>query len=372
MAYQGQSDLYRIPFTKEGDQLSEAEEETIVTIIENQLRGGILAAGGTRVFDEGSFTTVINPDNTVIVTLSGNPAVQGIADQGLIEVAGSVVWQDIPTGDSFFLYVRTNESTYEEPGNVDAIFDTTLITRTDHLLLATLDNTIPGSPVLDTNPPEKPTGANLFELLNGIGTDPFGDTLTQTNLFVTNELRVTNGAGKTVTIRQLNAAATLPLLTFTNSSSQPDIKGGTELKLADSRTVAAGLALTDTDFSTLPLGGASIVGAINKIAKTPAIALTDEATIATDVATGNTFAVTLGASRTLGNPTNSTGGQRVVWRIRQDGTGSRILSLGSDFRLGTDISSVVLSTDLDKTDYLEAIYQEDDAKWDVIRFVRGY
>ena len=65
-------------------------------------------------------------------------------------------------------------------------------------------------------------------------------------------------------------------------------------------------------------------------------------------------------------------GQRIVWELIQDGTGSRTMVLGSKFALGTEISAVTLSTDSDKRDFLEAVYNETADKGYVIRFVTGY
>jgi hypothetical protein len=100
--------------------------------------------------------------------------------------------------------------------------------------------------------------------------------------------------------------------------------------------------------------------------------LIDAATIAVDASLGNDFTVTLGGNRTLGNPTNSVNGQKILFAIRQDGAGNRTLALGSDYRLGTDIPSVTLSTAAGKTDYLGVRYNGTDSKWDVLAFTKGY
>lgn len=102
------------------------------------------------------------------------------------------------------------------------------------------------------------------------------------------------------------------------------------------------------------------------------VALTDAATISTDASLGNVFTVTLGGNRTLGNPTNLTNGQKVVWRLKQDGTGNRTITLDTAFRLGTDITTITLSTAASKTDYLAAIYNGADSKLDIVAFVKGY
>ena len=61
-------------------------------------------------------------------------------------------------------------------------------------------------------------------------------------------------------------------------------------------------------------------------------ALSDGATITPDFAVANNFSVTLGGNRTLANPTNLTAGQSGVIVITQDGTGSRTLAYGSNFK----------------------------------------
>lgn len=102
------------------------------------------------------------------------------------------------------------------------------------------------------------------------------------------------------------------------------------------------------------------------------VTLTDAATIATDASLGNRFRVTLGGNRTLGNPTNPSDGQQCIWEIKQDGTGSRLLTLDTKFRFGTDITGVTLTTTANKTDYLTAIYNSSADKWDVVGFLKGY
>jgi hypothetical protein len=102
------------------------------------------------------------------------------------------------------------------------------------------------------------------------------------------------------------------------------------------------------------------------------ITLADAATIATDASLGNHFRVTLGGNRTLGNPTNPTDGQKIMWEIIQDATGSRTIALGAKFALGTDISTVTLTTTANKRDFLGAVYNASTDKWYIVAFVKGY
>jgi hypothetical protein len=62
------------------------------------------------------------------------------------------------------------------------------------------------------------------------------------------------------------------------------------------------------------------------------VTLTDAATIAWDMATGIDFTVTLTASRTLGNPTNTVVGRRGRIRVVQNGTGGWSLTKSSNHK----------------------------------------
>lgn len=79
--------------------------------------------------------------------------------------------------------------------------------------------------------------------------------------------------------------------------------------------------------------------------------LTDAVTIATDCAVGNCFAVTLGGNRTLGAPSNLVAGATYLWKITQDGTGSRTLSYASCFKFPAG-TAPTLSTDAGAVDIL--------------------
>lgn len=65
-------------------------------------------------------------------------------------------------------------------------------------------------------------------------------------------------------------------------------------------------------------------------------------------------------------------GQAVRIRIPQDAVGTRLLTLGAKFRLGTDIAAVTLTVTASKTDYLGVVYHKEDDKYDVVAFVKGF
>jgi len=102
------------------------------------------------------------------------------------------------------------------------------------------------------------------------------------------------------------------------------------------------------------------------------VALTDAATIATDASLGSHFRVTLGGNRTLGNPTNLADGQKLLWELIQDATGSRTITLGSNFALGTDLPAITLTTTASKRDFLGGIYNATAGKIFVTSLMRGF
>jgi len=134
--------------------------------------------------------------------------------------------------------------------------------------------------------------------------------------------------------------------------------GGTVVELTGLKSSDIGVSVQayDADLTTLGAGGSSArsflglaigtdVQAYNantaftntnqsfSVAQRGTItALTDGTTITPNFNNANNFSVTLGGNRTLANPTNLTAGQSGVIVITQDGTGSRTLAYGSNFK----------------------------------------
>lgn len=103
--------------------------------------------------------------------------------------------------------------------------------------------------------------------------------------------------------------------------------------------------------------------------KMTAVPLTvSSSAVATDASLGHVFTLTADDNFTLSNPTNAYNGQKLIWRIKQDAEGSRVITLGDKFTVATDIGSVVLSTAADAVDYLGAIYNQTADKFEVVAF----
>ena len=96
-------------------------------------------------------------------------------------------------------------------------------------------------------------------------------------------------------------------------------------------------------------------------------------TVSTDADTGQIFDVRLTGNVTLSNPTNPTNGVTLRWRIKQDGSGSRTVTLDSAFKIPSSATDPLpFSTAPDTIDLLAATYNSATDKWDIIAFVMGY
>lgn len=223
-----------------------------------------------------------------------------------------------------------------------------------------------------------PTADALNDTLTLISSDGsvqiIGDSSTDTI-----DLRATTSGSSVSSLNGLTGDISLKV-----GSSGNDFNidaGSTEitLNIPSSSSTDRGL-LTSTDWTTFnskqnALGytpankaGDTFTGAVIESVST----LTDAANISVNAALGNIFTVTLGGNRTLSNPTGATNGQKLVFRIRQDGTGSRTLAFDTKFRFSDSIPSITLSTAANSTDYIGVIYHSSDDKFDVVAFSQGY
>src|SRR6516164_11028563 len=194
MAYIKSTPHYGIPYISDNEIMAGSQEEIANLIIDNQIRAGILGASGTRVYQNGAFAAnIVDPVTGMVdVTLTpieGNPSVQGIANNCLVEVYDPIIWEDLAPDSFYYLYVQATSATFTDSTNVNVIASESPITGLDYLFLATVDTTgtdavpTPTQPLLDVSPPGKPTAFNIYQLLNN-NYDPFGPSLTQSVLTV--------------------------------------------------------------------------------------------------------------------------------------------------------------------------------------------
>jgi hypothetical protein len=136
------------------------------------------------------------------------------------------------------------------------------------------------------------------------------------------------------------------------------------------------VTLTTDVTGTLPVsnGGTGVTSASAlRNLSTAVSALSDGATPALDASLGNVFTLSAAGNRTIAVPTNPTSGQKIIIQHYASGA-DRTLSLNTGaggFRYGTDITGLTATTS-GKTDYIGAIYNATDSKWDVVAYVKGY
>jgi hypothetical protein len=93
---------------------------------------------------------------------------------------------------------------------------------------------------------------------------------------------------------------------------------------------------------------------------------------ATDVSLNSIFSLTLAGNVTSwANPVNPINGQKVIWKIVQDGTGSRTVIWPTNFDWGV-AGIPTLSTAANAIDYVGGIYDATNSKWDMLPSALGY
>jgi len=129
-------------------------------------------------------------------------------------------------------------------------------------------------------------------------------------------------------------------------------KSAANTLLAAKATTTALATTTTTANAALPKAGGTMTGA----AIGAVVALTDATSIATNLALSNNYSVTLAGNRTLANPTNTVAGQSGSIFITQDGTGSRTLAYGTNFKFagGTAPTLSTAAASVDRLDYVVA------------------
>lgn len=102
--------------------------------------------------------------------------------------------------------------------------------------------------------------------------------------------------------------------------------------------------------------------------------LVDGASVTLDVTTGTVFRLAAAGNRTILAPSGTIlNGQRITIQHLASG-GARTLSLttgAAGFRFGTTLASLS-ATSSGLTDYIDAVYNNTDNRWDIVNVAKGF
>ena len=149
--------------------------------------------------------------------------------------------------------------------------------------------------------------------------------------------------------------------------------------MADVKISALPAASALTGAETLPgvQGGATVMLTARAVANLPptiGTAMTGSGTVALDAASASSsgvLRVLLTQSATI-NLSGAADGQRLTIEMTQDATGGRVVTLGSMFAFGADLTSFTASTAGAKTDILGVQYHAASSKYRVLAASKGF
>lgn len=119
--------------------------------------------------------------------------------------------------------------------------------------------------------------------------------------------------------------------------------------------------------------GLPAVTTVEQGALAPAVVtLTDAQTITVDASLGNDFRVTLGSSRTMGNPVNSSDGQQIIFQVTQGSAGAAGITWSTGYEFSAALPQPALSASPGETDLLGFVYSAAKGKWLLAAFVNGF
>lgn len=171
--------------------------------------------------------------------------------------------------------------------------------------------------------------------------------ISDATLVISTDSRLTNARTPTVHGLAGSEHSGSTLAAFNVLITDTDVVGTADARLSDSRAPTAhalGGALhtadTFTNFKTKVTGAIPAATDLSqqytKNQRSAVVALTDAATIATDLDLGNIFEVTITATRILGNPTNIVKGMAWTVIVNENATGGFNLTYGGFYDWGTE------------------------------------
>jgi hypothetical protein len=163
----------------------------------------------------------------------------------------------------------------------------------------------------------------------------------------------------------------LALFPFAAAAANPtnlNIIAGANTTVAGVNNAGAGridITITASGGASLSVSNSTVVGGPLLLAST---------NLLVDALGTNFVRYTLTANVGLMPPTNGFDGERVIYALTQDGTGTRTAVITNNmsgtqtafWNFGQEVTGITLSTNAGKTDYISMIYWQASNRWDVL------
>jgi len=249
------------------------------------------------------------------------------------------------------------------------------ITPTSVAATSTISGTTITSTVATGTAPLTVTSTTVCANLHAANSDSLGGTAAASYALLASPSFTTPTLGAALATSINKVAITAP----TTSATLTLVTGSTL-----STVGAYALALTTTAASTptFPAGAGTLAylagtntwSGVNTFSAgiLPNVSSPSWAATMTLTTTGfNVIRITLAGATTL-NFSAGQDGQRIVLELKQDTTGSRIVTWGTGIAWGTDFTSITLTTTISKTDEITLVYNSTAAVWRIVGFARGF
>lgn len=162
-------------------------------IVENMLMAA-MRGNVNAVFREGNMQIRRDAENTysVLLTAGGNePSIQGCVAGAYFDPDNSVVWSGLAAGDSYYLYIKGSEETFQNAKAVTPVASPIRLTMRYVTLVAKV-NLTGDQYTIDRNPPGKVNARDLAQHVLDYD-NPHGDKVVQDELLIRRHLALGDG-----------------------------------------------------------------------------------------------------------------------------------------------------------------------------------